>query len=85
MVYETLFDKKSGYYDENETITYTFTFTNNIDHITEFRFRQFSMIFYITSCTISANILTVVFTCYRTVLSGPYLCNSSLLVTVASY
>jgi hypothetical protein len=85
MVYETLFDKKSGSYNENDTITYTLTFVNNIDHITEFRFRQYSGLFHLTSYTISNNILTVVFTCYKLNISGPYAINSSLLVTAASY
>lgn len=86
MKYETLSEYKTGSYNLNDTITFTFTYSNNIDHIESFTFKQADTnLFGITSCTVSGNVLTTVFTCYRTSSAGPYTVSTHLTVTVAGY
>ena len=86
MKYETISETKSGSYNENDTVTFTFTYSNNIDHIESLSsFQPDAKIMRLTSCSFVANVLTVIFTCYRTTLSGPYAGIINLTVTVASY
>lgn len=85
MKYETLSEFKSGTYTSGGTVTYTFTYSNNIDSIRCLYFREgnsIGTVFRITSVTISNNVLTVVLTCNSTIGAATYL---FLLATVASY
>ena len=86
MKYETISETKTGSYNENDTVTFTFTYSNNIDHIESFSSLQpDAKIMRLTSCSFTNNVLTAVFTCYRTLISGPYTGIVNLTVTVASY
>lgn len=92
MKYETLSEMKSGANGSGVSLTYTFTFTNNIDHIVELKLidcTRYDSVnaglklnyFKIDSYTIADNVLTVVVTGLATT-TAYY---EFLLATVASY
>lgn len=85
MKYETLSELKTGKYSAN-TLTYTFTFVNNIDSIRCLFTREGSTLsaeaFRVTGVSIENNILTVVLQTDVTENSTYYL---FVLATVASY
>jgi len=85
MKYETLSEAKSGSYASGTTVTFTFTYSNNIDHIACIYFKSSGTaydVLRLTSYTITNNVLTCVFTSSSTSSSNDYV---FLLATAASY
>lgn len=84
MKYETLSESKSGSYVLNDTVTFTFTFTNNISDIRCLHFQVAGNTNYwvVSSISTSDNILTVTVT---NKYNDTYTYYLFLLATVSSY
>jgi len=90
MKYETLSEYKTGTWSTGDTITFTFTFINNIDHISFLYTSQYIAgygygdVGIISTKTILNNTLTIEIYCRQlSVSSAAY--KILLLATVASY